>query len=171
LPGRTPTPDEVKIRNGNPGHRPLRDPVLVAGRLAEGDHVKTPRGFTKLERAAWRELLAPLVAGGILDRADLTLLEIAAQALARARAARLILATDGMLHKNSQGVVAHPAIAIEKGAMTEYRQLAIQLGIGPSGRTRLGRSAAPKPEGGMAGELSRNLPPPVRLHVANGEDE
>jgi len=164
-------PDEVKIRNGNPGHRPLRDPVLVAGRIAEGDRIRTPRGFTKLERAAWRELTTVLVAGGLLDRADLTLVEIAAQALGRARYARLVIAEEGMFHRNSQGVVAHWAVAIEKSAMTEYRQLAIQLGIGPAGRTRLGKSAAPKPEGGMAGELSRNLPPPVRLHVANGDDE
>jgi hypothetical protein len=56
---------------------------------------------------------------------------------------------------NSQGRVAHPAIAIEKGAMTEFRLLAGVLGIGPGSRVKLagdaGAGSLRTPhEGGMA---------------------
>lgn len=215
--------EEQRRREGYPDHRPPRAAILVGGRINpdELDTVKPPAGLTAVERRAWYDIIAPLVAGGMLDRVDLTIVELAAQALARARQARAAMkaehaalliciaarrddpdrrrtkghpgscmwceATDGDVQRvassggllappgtNSQGRVAHPAIAIEKGAMTEFRLLAMMLGIGPGARVKLagdaGSGSLRTPhEGGMAGELDRQLPGPARLRVV-GDD-
>ena len=168
-----PKPVEVQRLQGNPSHRPMRQPTLLGGRISEQDleSLRPPVGLSPGERRAWHEIITPLVAGGILDRADLTIVEMAAQALARSRQARRVLTREGITHRNSQGYCAHPAIAIEKGAMAEYRQLALQLGIGPSGRTRIGKASGATPEGGMAGEMRRKLPAPARLSVLRGGED
>lgn len=167
--GRPPKPDEVKRLEGYPGHHPIRQPSLVGGRIASGDSVETPAGLSPAERKAWAELTEPLIRGGILDRADLSIVEMAAVALARARHARRVLAKEGITHTGSQGLAMHPAITVEKGAMAEYRQLASLLGIGPASRARLGKGTAP--EGGMGGELARTLPSSARLRVVNGDPD
>ena len=216
-------PEEQRRREGYADHRPPRAAVLVGGRINPDElaTVKAPAGLSPVEARAWRDLIAPLVAGGMLDRVDLTIVELAAQSLARIRQARAAMraehaalmnclaarradpefrqtkthpgsclwceATDGELGRvasgggllappgtNSQGRVAHPAIAIEKGAMTEFRLLAGVLGIGPGSRVKLagdaGAGSLRTPhEGGMAGELDRQLPAPARLRVV-GDD-
>jgi phage terminase small subunit len=215
--------EEQRRLEGYPDHRPPRAAILIGGRINpdELDSVKPPPNLTPMEGRAWRDLIAPLVAGGMLDRVDLTIVELAAQALARVRQARAAMkaehtailaciaarnadpefrktkahpgkclwceATDGEISRvassggllappgtNSQGRVAHPAIAIEKGAMTEFRLLAGVLGIGPGSRVKLagdaGAGSLRSPhEGGMAGELARQLPPRGRLRVV-GDD-
>jgi P27 family predicted phage terminase small subunit len=174
--GRPPKPTEQKRLEGNPGHHPKRTPVIVGGRITVDDlaGIRRPAHFNPVEARAWRDLLAPLVAGGILDRVDLTVLEMAAQALGRARQAREVIKREGLFGESSQGTHAHPAIGIEKGAMTEFRLLAVQLGIGPGARVRLGGepgsgSLRTAYDGGMAGELDRQLPPAARLRVV-GDD-
>jgi phage terminase small subunit len=216
-------PEEQRRLEGYADHRPPRTAVLVGGRINpdELDSVRPPAGLSPVEAKAWRDLIAPLVAGGMLDRVDLTIVELAAQALARIRQARAAMraehaalmhclearrpdpefrqtkthpgrclwceASDGELGRvasgggllappgtNSQGRVAHPAIAIEKGAMTEFRLLAGILGIGPGSRVKLagdaGAGSLRTPhEGGMAGELDRQLPPRSRLRIV-GDD-
>jgi len=171
LSGPPPKPVELDRLQGNPSHR-ARQPTILGGRVSESDlaALQPPAGMSAAERRAWREVIGPLVAGGILDRADLSLVELAAQALARARAARALLNREGMTHLTSQGLSMHPAVTIEKGALAEYRQLALQLGIGPSGRARLGRPSGARPDGGMEGEIRGRLGQAARLRVVGDAD-
>jgi len=171
--------EEQRRREGYPDHRPPRAAVLIGGRINPDERatVRMPSGLSLVEARAWRDIIAPLVAGGMLDRVDLTIVELAAQALARVRQARAVIKLEGIFAPagtNSQGRVANPAIAIEKGAMTEFRLLAQILGIGPGSRVKLagdaGSGSLRTPhEGGMAGELDRQLPAPARLRVV-GDD-
>lgn len=215
--------EEQRRREGYADHRPPRAAVLIGGRINPDElaSVRRPAGFSPAEARAWRDIIAPLVVGGMLDRVDLTIVELAAQALARVRVAREVMRTEhaalrtciaaraadtefrrttahpgrcmwceasdvevarvasagGLLAPpgtNSQGRVAHPAIAIEKGSMTEFRLLAQILGIGPASRVKLAGDASAGSlrtphEGGMAGELGRTLPPQARLRVV-GDD-
>jgi P27 family predicted phage terminase small subunit len=171
--------EEQRRLEGYPDHRPPRSAVLIGGRINpdELSTVRRPGGLSPVEARAWRDIIAPLIAGGMLDRVDLTIVEIAAQALARVRQARAVIKAEGIFAPpgtNSQGRVASPAIAIEKGAMTEFRLLAGVLGIGPGSRVKLAGDAGAgslrtQQEGGMAGELGRQLPPRGRLRVV-GDD-
>jgi P27 family predicted phage terminase small subunit len=167
LPGPAPLPDEVKNRNGNPDHRPARQPTLVGGRIDVGDRVATPPGMSRDAKRAWRQLLAPLVSAGMLDRADLPALELAARCLGTAREMDAVIAKEGSFAQTSQGRSAHPAVAIRNAAMAEFRQWAAKLAIGPANRAIAGQKGT-APDGGMAGELARQLPQRARLSVVGG---
>lgn len=171
MAGRPRKPDEVKIREGQPGHHP---PTLIGGRLTPDDLVSMapPETLEPWQHDAWWEIIRPLVAGGILDRADLPAVEAAARALSIVRIADRALSARGqarLSHRNSQGTVAHWAIPIRSSASAEFRQWCSVLGIAPANRAKAGIKAT-QPDGGMAGELGRTLPPPVRLRVVGDAD-
>lgn len=158
-------PIELARLQGNPGKRRLDPPTLVAGRIGPDETLRAPAGFTPAQRKAWRDLVEPLRAGGILDFVDLSMLEAAAVAMARAREAGAVVNEAGLLNQTSQGWGAHPAVAIERESWKEFRQLAVQLGIGPSARARLGQG---KPAAENLGdELDRTLGAPARLAIVS----
>lgn len=81
------------------------------------------------------------MAAGICDRADWPLVEIVALRIARMRQARRVVDREGMTTMSTKGtVMVHPAARLEREAAAEVRQLLDQLGIGPIGRARLGKS-------------------------------
>lgn len=180
MPGPAPKPVETKIREGNPGHQKLAAPTLIGGRLTVEDLATLPLpDLEPWQLPAWHEIVTPLAASGLLDRADLPAVEAAARALSLMREAdkhlrdgrsKLRAQEPKLFHTNSQGRVAHWAIGIRQQASAEFRQWAQVLGIGPANRTKLGVAGA-KPEGGMAGELGRTLPKPARLRVIDRDDE
>ncbi len=173
MAGPMPKPDELRRLEGT--ERRKRTPTLIGGRVMPEDLDGITPVLEEWQRPAWEEIARPLAAAGLLDRADLPAVEAAARSLAILRAADHALASRGrarLSHHNSQGTVAHWAISIRNGASAEFRQWAAILGIGPASRTRLGRSAGSKPEGGMAGELARTLGPSARerLRVVGDAD-
>ncbi len=92
---------------------------------------KPPTSLGKAGREFWRSVLAAYV---LEEGHHLRLLENAALCLDRAAAARVQLATDGIVTKNRFGeVVAHPAANIERQSMTLFRQNLRELGLDVDG--------------------------------------
>jgi P27 family predicted phage terminase small subunit len=120
-----------------------------------------PQGLTKRMQTAWKRIVQDLTAAGMLDRADWPVVEALAVAVGRAREARAILNKDGLLHKNSQGIVAHPALGVEERAWREVRQLAGSiLPLSPPSRASLGLTFGEDSGDDMERDLG-----PARLQV------
>ncbi|MGI8800823.1 MAG: hypothetical protein ACR2KV_01420 [Solirubrobacteraceae bacterium] len=64
--GRKPKPVEQKRSEGNPGGRPLGDPVIIGGRVAP----VMPAYLSVGAKKAWRETVPALTALEMLDRVD-----------------------------------------------------------------------------------------------------
>jgi P27 family predicted phage terminase small subunit len=142
--GRKPTPTEVHNRNGNPGKRPTT-PTTIAGRGKPDKPAHLAEPATRLhERAseAWDELVDVMHEGGILDRADALLVELAATNLAIFRDTLASLGEEGLTAEGQKSAtVAHPSLSTLNSAGKELRQMLDNLGVGPVGRARLGIAA------------------------------
>jgi P27 family predicted phage terminase small subunit len=120
-----------------------------------------PQGLTKRMQTAWRAIVRDLTAARMLDRADWPVVEALAVAIGRAREARAIINEQGLLHENSQGKVAHPALGVEERAWREVRQLAGSiLPMSPPSRASLGGTSTEDAGDDMERELG-----PARLQV------
>jgi P27 family predicted phage terminase small subunit len=137
--GRKPTPVEQKVRDGNPGHRPLPDVVTVAGRPAPVE-VADPPGILGADGQAWWVETIPLAAeSGMLDRIDRTQLVFMATQWDHWIKAQRVIAQDGFFTRGSVGQLReHPALKIAREAEAAFNKVAEMFGFNPMGRTRLG---------------------------------
>jgi phage terminase small subunit len=127
--GRKRVPAEVKLRNGNPGKRRIALPKTIAGRVLEGEKVPPPTGLSKAARQAWRELTSYMIAGGIWDRADRFITELAATIIGDRRELEAYLDTIPIAKRE-------PALTRLLVAMrTSERLVCGDLGITPDKRT------------------------------------
>ena len=187
--GQNAIPAEQRRREGDRSHRPPVDPVLVGGRVDEAEQLPVPPHFSRQMRAVWRIVVDDLREGGILDRADLSMVEAFAVSLGRAREIRTalalitrearknaaaekdptrrLLAAAGyghLLAETVRGSTAQPLLAKEKDYLTEARQLGVDLGLSPRARTHLGLDAKGSLKAkSMQGELARKLGASPRL--------
>lgn len=147
MKGRKPTPPEIRRQRGE--FRRDRDlPVLIAGRELPptppdflDDDALDPeiRRHRARQRDIWTEQATYLAGAGVLDKADGSVLRaLVVQLWIHEEANKLLqLSPSGLLTKNSQGVVPHPALAVIDRAGKEIRQLAEELPLSPWGRSRL----------------------------------
>jgi P27 family predicted phage terminase small subunit len=137
--GPAPKPVEQQLRAGNPGHRKLPDVVLMGGRPVPVEWATPPDALPDAGKVWWSETVPILCESGLLDRADLSIVELAALMWARIVQSRRVLAQDGHFTTGSVGQLKeHPSLKVERESVREYRRLAMELGIGPLGRTNLG---------------------------------
>lgn len=172
MKGRRPKSAEQRRRDGQTRHEAPAQPVIVGGRLDEGETIRMPPYLSRFMRAVWRVVIDDMRQGGILDRADLVTVEQFAVALGRAREIRAYLKTlqskeapfGHLLADTVRGTMAHPLLAKEKDFLTEARQVGEHLGLSPVARTRLGLDAkgSLKPKS-MEGELGRKIGVSPRL--------
>lgn len=129
----------MKIKEGNPGHRPLPEPLLVAGRPELNELQEPPSHLPADAKAFWRDSVRRLVEVGIIDRVDVAMLEQLAVQYARIRQAQRVLAEDGLFALGSVGqIVEHPAVKVERDATRLFQSLAQEFALTPVARTRLG---------------------------------
>jgi P27 family predicted phage terminase small subunit len=137
--GRKPVPVEQRIREGNAGHRPLPERVLVAGRPDLNELAEPPAHLPADARDFWVETVTRLGAGGSVDRVDVPVLEQLSVQYARIRGAQRVIAEDGFFVRGSVGQLReHPAMKIEREATTLFLKLAENYALTPIARTRLG---------------------------------
>lgn len=171
--GRKPTGAEARrLRGEVRGDRDL--PVLIAGREAPPmpvDFLDDPKALKRVrdararQREIWTEQAEYLAGAGVLDKADGSVLRaLVVQLWIHEEANRTLqVSPTGLLTTNSQGVVAHPALAIIDRAGKEIRQLAEELPLSPWGRSRLNlHGTAP------AGQDIDATLGPARLSVVGG---
>lgn len=136
--GRKPKPIEQRIAEGNPGRRPLPQPVhLDQERLDELR--EPPEGLDPRAKEFWTFAVDKLLGAGVLDRVDAPTLEMLATAYARVCHARDAIKKYGHFVRRPDGQVReHPAVKLERESITLYLKLAEQFALTPVARTRLG---------------------------------
>jgi P27 family predicted phage terminase small subunit len=167
--GRKPKALEDHIAEGT--YRPERHgPTESVIRKADGKRPPLPPGFNLLEKRAWKRLLDGLEAESLLDHADAPLYEVFVVQWARVREARAEVHKHGTLVTGpTGGLVANPAIKIERDASDRVRQLADQLAIGIHTRASLnlsiarGRRGDRTEEGDVAPKAADSIGPSPRL--------
>jgi P27 family predicted phage terminase small subunit len=154
--GPRPKPVEQKIREGNPGHRRLPEPILVGGRPTEEELAEPPEHLPPDAKRLWREDIATLVETGIADRVDRTALEGLCIAYARACQAGRVIASEGLFAVGSVGNLRpHPAVKIEQDAWHRFYAMAEHFALTPVARTRLGQAELGRRS--LAAELGEKL--------------
>lgn len=137
--GRKPKPIEAHRRDGTrpDGHGSTPQPSVVAGR----ERPDMPEVLSLVEGAAaiWEIVLDDLEEGKVLDKSDWSVVERFCVELARARSAAATIAEEGLYAEGQKGApIIHPARTLEERAGKNAASLAESLGLGPSGRARLG---------------------------------
>jgi len=162
--GRKPVPVEEKIRQGNPGKRPIPEPVLVGGRPDAAEIIEPPEHLDPEAHDFWVFAVERLCNVGILDRVDIPALEQLATQYARVRQAQRLIKKHGHFSRGSQGqIIAHPAIKLEQDATNLFLKLAEHFALTPVARTRLG--LAELQARSMASEMDDRLGKPELTQV------
>lgn len=139
--GRRPKPVEQRIAEGNPGHRPLPEPLLVAGRLTANELAAPPDDLPADAKRLWLGDVQRIIDAGIADRVDRASLEALCVAYARAKQAGRVVSKVGLFTEGSRGQLReHPAVKIERESWTWFQRMAEQYGMTPVARTRLGQA-------------------------------
>lgn len=173
--GRKPTPREVKERHGNPGKRPLPDPVAIGQAL---DTIVTPQGelVSPLDilpvpadlppdgAVFWEVVVPALHESGVLHTVDqFSLTPMAMQWAIHEKTRRALLEVP-MVDLGSTGqTVTSPLLKIMNDANDRLRQWFEQYGLTAAARARIGLTI--RQADALDAELDRSLgappPPPV----------
>jgi P27 family predicted phage terminase small subunit len=172
MKGRKPKPVEQRIREGNPGHRPLPEPVLVSGRPDRGELAEPPAHLPDEAKEFWREHVSRLVEVGMVDRVDVPALEMMATQYALSRQAQRAIEEHGFFAEGSRGQMReHPAVRSQRDASTLFLRFAEQFGLTPSARARLGlaelhrRSLQAEMTDGLGAPKLRPAGPRPQVHL------
>jgi P27 family predicted phage terminase small subunit len=150
--GRKPVPQVLQLIRGNPSKRPLRSEPLPA----LPTHLEPPEFLLDEAKAEWRRVGPELLALGLLTVLDLAMFEAYCQSFARWQLAELELAKAGgqLVVKTPRGSeVMNPLLHVARDAAAAMLRYAVEFGMTPSSRTRLG-SVEPPPGGKFEGLLS-----------------
>jgi len=132
--------DGTKVRVNGDKLDPDTIPVIEAGGRVDGPP-PAPSHLTDQEAAAWDQIVTS--ADLVLDKGDLTVVELAATSLAVARRALDELNGRNLTSESARGApVIDSAFRVYAEAARIHMQLADRLGLNPSARARLGIDAA-----------------------------
>ena len=133
--GRKPKPTRLKILEGNPGERPLntKEPKFP---VSPGD---PPDWLDAVAQEEWRRLAPSLLACGLLQIVDRTILAAYCKAYSRWRQAEeLIEKSPSMMMKaGDRGYQKLPHIQIANRYLDQMRSIATEFGFTPASRSRL----------------------------------
>ena len=153
--GRKPKPTKLKVIEGNPGKRKIKEgPDMSSGLPSPPSHLD------KYAKQEWKRLAFGLHAIGILYEVDSAVFAAYCQAYSRWRTAEegikkasdiegavfgalVCLTTKGTLMK-------HPLVDISEKAAAAMVKYALEFGLSPSARARLAIDPGKKKKGGFA---------------------
>lgn len=96
-----------------------------------------PEGLSEDAEWLWDQVVAQMKDIGVLKPLDASSLEVACETFARWREAVRFRHENGLLGKNSQGVVASPWIGIEERASRDFRTWCAEFGFTPAAEKNL----------------------------------
>lgn len=135
MKGRKPKPTEVKALEGNPGKRPLPEPVRIGDPVAPDPPDDLPPEAVEF----WNDTVRLLGEAGVIHSADRSALIALSVQWARAERARKVLAEEGYFALGSMGqIVEHPALAVERQAHSMFLRFAEHYGLTAVARARIG---------------------------------
>ncbi|UJP39338.1 phage terminase small subunit P27 family [Cellulomonas palmilytica] len=144
--GRKPKPSLAVVREGNPGHRPVRDAVkLPPSALIEPKWSEVFPGPRRSERRAravaathWRRLAPTLSRSvGLTGEQQDSLVELCIT-LARIDQGERALSMQGVVTESERGSVKNPWTTVLNQYRSHFRSLAAELGLTPSSLARVG---------------------------------
>ncbi len=158
MKGRKPLPAETKRRTGNPGGRPIGDPVLIGSRLVPTDGIPpVPVDLALIDELEdnapgdagsasllWTQVVALLVEANMITEGDLFAVEQFVMATLEARRAWYELRTEGSTvetvnHQSGRAAkTTHPAYRVWRDANAMMLKWGEHLGLTPVARARLG---------------------------------
>jgi P27 family predicted phage terminase small subunit len=140
-PGPKPMPTHLRVVRGTrPDRINKKEPKPRAAKP------KCPTWLSDEAKAVWRRTVKELEAMNILASADQDIIVAYANAVVNFQRATELVDRSGVLVKGRRdGVVTNPAVRVQRDAAQLIRQLASELGLTPSSRTRL---SAEKADGG-----------------------
>ena len=132
--GPKPKPTAIKLREGNPGKRPLNaDEPRPAVELPE-----PPDFLCALAQAHWRELGPLLEAAGLVTRIDSPAMQMLCATYAEWRLCVVAARHEGPLVEDDKGVQRiNPLLLRADKRQEAYRKLIAEFGLSPAARSRL----------------------------------
>lgn len=133
--GRKPRPPALRLVEGNPGKRPIKNTPRPKGRSAR------PAGLSPDAANEWRRLAPQLTLLGLLTAADRAFFAAYCEAWASWRRADRKVAELGELVLDDNGVpVKNPWLRIRVESAAEMHRFGAEFGLSPASRTRLGEA-------------------------------
>jgi P27 family predicted phage terminase small subunit len=131
--GRTRKPTAQKRREGTdrPGRSNPAEPVYAA------EEPPIPGWLTEAAKAEWERLMPLLRQQGVLAVTDLGICASYCMALSDLEAATLELSTAKRYYQSGSLTKEHPAVKAARVAQDQIKQLAAELGLTPSSRSKV----------------------------------
>jgi len=132
-PGPPPTPFELRVLQGNPGHRRLPKRVLKPKPGAT-----CPPWLSRKAKAEWDRLAPELLRLGLLTELDQAALACLCVARADLQWAEQTIKRQGHTTTAGNGtLIPHPAVTMRAQAMEQIRKFSAEFGLTPAMRQRL----------------------------------
>ncbi len=134
MAGRKPTPTNIRILKGNPGHRPLpeNEPVPETCIPSPPDHLD---GESLKE---WKRITSELHTLGLLSNIDSTALAAYCQCYGRWVEAEKGIKESGLMVKTTNGnIIQSPLVGVANKAMLMMHKFLVEFGMTPSSRTKV----------------------------------
>lgn len=134
MPGPPPKPPDLRLIEGNPGHRPIRrGPTFSETRFGS-----PPKSLKPIARKLWRELVPQLEAANLSARVFRPALEGLCQAYQRAVEAEEAIVKLGTTFTTEKGYVGvRPEVSIAQKAWNQVRSFCQEFGLTPSAKGRI----------------------------------
>lgn len=134
--GRKPKSNIVRLREGNPGERPLENKVG-----SDGNPPRMPENLTADAKKIWDEIVQYLSRKNLLDKVDALWIEIFANAYARKRAAEVVIACVGATYetegKGGVMIRTRPEVGIAERAEKQITRMLNDAALTPAAREKL----------------------------------
>lgn len=144
--GRKPKPPELRIVEGNPGHRPIPENTPKPS----PKRPSRPSWILPEAKREWNRIVPQLERLGLLTSVDRAALAGYCQAWARYRQAEEILDTEGFTITTDKGnVIQRPEVSISRNMLQQVRAFAAEFGLTPSSRGRIQIPGQDEDDGGL----------------------
>jgi P27 family predicted phage terminase small subunit len=125
---------ELKLLQGNPGHRPLKKDLVKPTAGAE-----CPRVLSRAARAEWKRIYPELERLGLITQLDPYMLASYCEAVADFSWAVREIRRRGytIVVGENETEVQSPAVTVKRASMQKIREFAAEFGFSPSARARV----------------------------------
>ena len=150
--GRKPKPTNLRVLEGNRGHRPLPKDEPQP----RSDYTPCPIWLKGKARQEWKRITPELRRLGLLTIVDRAALAAYCQAYTRWVEAEAIVEKEGLIFTTDKGYLQQrPEVGIAQKAMQIMKAFAAEFGLTPASRTRISVSQKPEPQDPMEGFIDR----------------
>lgn len=138
--GPAPKPPDLKLLEGNPGHRPIK----TSGPKPRPVAPKCPNWLDSDAKREWKRVAPELEALGLLTQVDMAALAGYCQSYSLWKQCTEELAESGLTYTTDKGYVGQrPEVSIAARALADVRAFCVQFGLTPSARARMTLPEAP----------------------------